>query len=139
MYVQATKASLKDAPRMNAGNVAGLIRGDQLAIVESKGLWFRAKSREKEGWISRLFLSTHKPIGETLLMKDIPQSLEKASRRRSSSYAVSAAARGLMTTERGRHGRELYQSDYESLDKLEQVELTPDQLEGFRSSAKLSQ
>lgn len=137
MYVQATKASLKDAPRMNAGNLALLNRGDELTIVESKGLWLRAKGREKEGWISKLFLSTHKPIGEAELMKDIPQSLEKASRRRSSSYAVSAAARGLMTTERGRHGRELYQSDYESLDKLEQVRLTPAQLEGFRSSANL--
>ena len=138
-YVQAVRADLKETARMDAPKIMTLKRGQQVDLFEKQGIWVRVKVREKEGWISRLFLSKHKPVGNADLDKDITTSLEKVSRRRSSSYTVSAAARGLMTSERGRQGREMYRSDFDALEKLETFEISRQAIDNFTASAKLNQ
>jgi hypothetical protein len=138
MYVQAVHADLKDAPKMSAGKVATLTRGDELAIVSKESVWFEVKKGAAHGWISRLFLSAHPPVGKADLQKDVPATLEKASRRRPSSYAVAAATRGVMLGERAREGREMYETDYDALEKMEAVSIDQGKLDKFVTSAKLT-
>lgn len=138
MYVQAAKVELRKEPRMDAARVVELPRGSELLVLEKQTVWYRASAGGKEGWVSRLFLSAHKPVGSADLAKDVNVSLEKASRRRSSSYSVSASTRGLTAEDRVREGRESYQSDFDALAKIEEYQVKKEDLDNFRRSAKLS-
>lgn len=134
LYVQSVKATVRSEPKISAEAVTTLERGKKLTVLEQNGDWIKIKTKKYSGWISRLFVSTHKPIGQADLVQDMSTNLEKASRRRPSSYAVSASARGLMMGDRAREGNELYKSDYEALDKVEQYKLPVDKLETFIST-----
>ena len=137
MYVQSLRAELKKEAKMSAAKVVEVRRGDVLTIESREGGWVKARHGEKSGFISRLFLSSHRPVGAAELSKDIPTSLEKATRRRASSYAVSASTRGLVLDSRARQGREMYRSDFEALEDLEGYRVPDDDLDKFGSSAKL--
>lgn len=137
MYVQAVKAGLMSEPKMGGVKVEELKRGEELTVVEKKDLWFHVRHGAKDGWASKLFLTDHKPVGSAELSQSVDVSLEKASRRRSSSYAVSATTRGLSADERVRGGRALYNSDFEALKEMESYSLSKEDLALFRNSAKL--
>ena len=123
---------------MNADPVGQVKRGDKVTVLKKEGIWFQIRTAEKTGWVSRLFLSSHVPIGQADLDKDVPTTLEKANRRRSPAYAVSASARGLMIGDRARYGRELYETDFDALDRLEKFEVAPAALENFTSNGRLN-
>ena len=137
MYVQAAKTTLNSEAKMGASKVLELKRGDVLEVLEKKDVWFKVKSGGKEGWISRLFLSPHKPVGEADLNKEVNVSLEKASRKRASSYAVSASARGLNAGNRVREGREAYRADFDELEKVDKYAVDKGKLDAFKTSGKL--
>jgi hypothetical protein len=137
MYVQAVKIELKGAPQMNAAKVADLKRGDELKVLKKDGLWYQVKSGASLGFISKMFVSPNKPVGNADLNADVQVSLEKTSRRRSSSYSVSASTRGLSADARVRDGREMYRSDYEALKEVEGYEVKKGDLDNFQRSAKL--
>jgi hypothetical protein len=137
LFVQAVKADLREAPRADGGKLVELKRGTAVDVLEKKGLWVRAKADTKTGWISKLFLSANRPVGQADLQNAVPEEVEKASRRRSSSYNVSAASRGLMTDERTREGRTLYATDFEQLEAMEKYEVPSEKLKQFQTSGKL--
>ena len=115
MYVFAAKTTLKAGPKMSAQSVANVRRGDKLSVIATKGMWYRVKKGTAEGWISKLFIRKKKPIGRADLLKDSAMTKEKNSRKRSSSYAVSGATRGLTANNRVRGQREEYRSDFQAL------------------------
>ena len=137
LFVQAVKADLHEEAKLDSPTLVSLKRGNEVESLERQSMWVKVKYANKVGWISRLFLSTTRPVGEADLSNDIAGNLEKASRRRSSSYAVSASSRGLMTDERTRQGRALYRTDSESLDALESTSFEAAKLRGFQTEAKL--
>jgi hypothetical protein len=138
VYVQASRIDLKDSPKSGSARIGDVIRGEQLTVLETQGTWIKIKAGKKTGWISRLFVSSHRPVGNADLMKDVPESLPTSSRRRPSSYSVSATARGLMTSERGREGREMYQVDGEALERMEKYSLPKNVLDGFKTNGRLN-
>lgn len=123
MFVQSKKANLRAQPSGKAGIIETFRRGQKLQVIGKKGIWYEVKGGAHKGWVSRLFLSAHAPVGAAELSKTLPTSLEKDSRRRPASYAVSASTRGLTTSERVRTGRELYRSNFEALERLEKRKL----------------
>lgn len=137
-YVQAIKAELRKEPRTAAAVMARLSRGDSVSLVAKKDLWFEVRTGKAQGWVPRLFLSQHPPVGASEL-SNLPSgtSLEKASRRRPASFSVSASTRGLMLSERARRGQEQYPTDYDALSRLEEREPDPARVEKFRTTAKL--
>ncbi len=139
-YVQATRAEVRREPKTAGSLVARLFRGDSVSVVSKQDVWFEVKSAKYSGWVPRLFLSRYAPVGASELA-NLPAgaSLEKASRRRPASFAVSAATRGLMISERARKGQERFPTDYEALAQLEEREVPLGLLEQFRASAKLSE
>ncbi|MGK5088875.1 SH3 domain-containing protein [Bdellovibrionota bacterium FG-2] len=134
-YIQAAKADLKAEPKMDSKSLTQLKRGDPLTIEKKEGIWNYVKVGNKAGWVSKLFISATKPVGAAELSQNSNNNLEKSSRRRSSSYAVSAATRGL--TAEGRSGnRESLQSDFEALSTMEKDVPSDDKLNAFSASGK---
>ena len=107
MYVQSATAKLKSGPSMSAPDVATLNRGTIVFPGKNQGVWIEVTANNKTGWVSKLFISKTKPVGETELMKNPSETDSKVSRKRSSDFAVSAATRGLQSNDRVRDGREL--------------------------------
>jgi uncharacterized protein YgiM (DUF1202 family) len=141
MYVNPAKAQLRSEPKMNAPVLKELVRGTKLTVLKKEGIWYevatQAKSTEK-GWISKLFISPNAPVGEAELSNLANDAnLGKASRRRSSSYNVSASTRGLTAGNRGREGREAYQSDSEAVEKMDKLKPAEGEIQKFKKSGKL--
>jgi len=136
LYVQSAAAELKAEPKMSAAKVIDVKRGDRAYVVEKTDKWYRIRLGESEGWLPKLFLSDHKPVGRAELAHDIPVNLEKASRRRPPSYTVSAATRGLMAEgpQTGKKGEKL---DYGAVKKLEGMKPSSSDIESFRAQVKL--
>ncbi len=137
LYVQAAQTDLKQASAMNAPRVATLKRGDSLDVQEKQGIWYRVTASGNSGWVSKLFVSANKPVGSADLNKEVQVSLEKASRRRSSSYSVAASTRGLSAVGRAREGRDAYESDFDALREIENFSLSTGKLDNFKRSARL--
>lgn len=131
LYVHSQKIALKAEPNSNSADVETVVRGDELTQIEIKGIWLRVQKGEKTGWVSKLFVNKNKPIGAANLATEIPASEAKTSRRRESSYSVSASSRGLMPVERSRLGREEYRSDMRALENIEKSVYLPADVEGF--------
>lgn len=144
VYVQSAKAQLKAQARMDAADVAPLSRGDALEVLGKEGIWFQTRSTEgaaagKTGWVSKLFVSSQRPIGYNTLLTDVQEDLSKSSRRRTSSYDVSAAARGLTAVStRSREGQGQYRPDFYTLELIEKQQPTPQQLAEFQARGKLT-
>ena len=91
-YVQALSVPLRAAPGIQAAPVAGLKRGMVFTVQRRQGTWAYGTAARRTGWISRLFLSRQKPIGQADLNNKLPDdTLEKTNRRRPNSYAVSTS------------------------------------------------
>lgn len=144
VYVQSAKAQLKAQARMDAADVAPLARGDELEVLGKEGIWFQTRitggpARGKTGWVSKLFVSNQRPIGYNTLLTDVQEDLSKSSRRRTSSYDVSAAARGLTAVNtRSREGQGKYRPDFYTLELIEKQQPTPQQLAEFQARGKLT-
>ena len=144
IYVQSVKADLKTEPKLTATSVLSLRRGAELLVLKKEGAWLNVTSAGKTGWISKLFVNSNKPVGAAELATELlsDQGLAKATRRRSSSYAVSASTRGLTAGSRTREGREKYQADYDAVDKLEKTDqktLSEKDVRKFQDDGKLGQ
>lgn len=137
-YVQSAKAEMRAEPNSAGISVQSLKRGDAVIVLEQGPMWFKVKYKTKQGWIGKLFLSPYVPMGQTSLLKDTDETLEKSTRKRAPAYSVAASARGLMSEERRRFGQEKYRADYEALQQLESKETEEAKLEAFRNEAKLT-
>lgn len=140
VYVTSEKAQVKVDPRMDSHVLEELQRGAELKVLKKQGHWFQVSVNSKTGWVSRLFVSSHKPVGEadaSQLAAD--EKLAGAARRRASSYNVSASTRGLSAEKRGREGREVYQADPAAIDEMEKAKPDENQLRKFKNQGKLSE
>ena len=132
VFVQAERSEIRSEPKTGAQGVGTVTRGQELQVLEEKGAWYRVSTGGKAGWISRLFVSTHRPVGQAELGREIPTSVGKASRRRAPSYAVAAAARGLGgRTASRRDGQKV---DMEALEKMEKGQPSPAEIAAFAAA-----
>ncbi len=134
LYVQAVKTPLREAPAVSAKTLTELKRGTELKVVETKDLWVKVNTLGKTGWVAKLSTNTYKPIGQAKLQQELQGSPEKSSRKRSSSYAVSASTRGLSESSRVRTGREAYKADADALTKMEANTPTDAEVDNFAGS-----
>ena len=141
VYVQAADAALRAQPSMSAPKSGSVERGEELVVLRKEGLWYEVRrGGDPAGWIPRLFVSATRPVGHATLAKALDESvsLEKASRKRTSDYTVSAATRGLLTEGRTRTGRETYAADFDALERIEKREIDQNALDNFLRSANLT-
>ena len=131
LYVQSVNAPVYAMPDTASGIMATHERGTKLAGIEQKGNWHMIRVGGKTGWIYR-FLVNDQPPPETgtssTLINQYSDYSAKA-RRRPSSYTAAAAARGLREKRPG--FAEKYRLDYETLEKIEAIEITREELTAF--------
>src|ERR1051325_5183048 len=91
-YVQSTHADVHREAKTSGAILLSLNRGASVSVLNKKDSWFEIQTQNGTGWIQKLFLSRYAPSGASELA-NLPSgtSLEKASRRRPASFAVSAA------------------------------------------------
>lgn len=86
IYVHAVKAELKAEPKAGAQSQSTLTRGTALEVLKAPGQdgapanWYFVKTSNPvaEGWISKLFVRNHPPVGQSDLEKDVKDgSIEK--------------------------------------------------------------
>lgn len=138
VYVQAATAKLKAEAKVEAKDLAKLKRGDSLQILEAQGNWYKVQFNFTTGWVSKLFVSPSKPVTQSELVQSNDVSPEKTSRKRSSSYAVSAATRGLSAGSRSRDNNQKYRSNDQALEELEKNEIDEKSLQQFQKEGKLN-
>lgn len=139
VYVQAATAKMKSEAKAGSEDILTLNRGDQLEVLETKGSWIKVQSSGKTGWISKLFTSSNRPVGQAEVFKNEEVSKEKISRKRSSNYSVTAATRGLSAGGRQGAGREKYRSNDQELQRIEGQNIDPKKIENFEKEADLNQ
>lgn len=135
VFVTAANAKLKTEAKAGSADVIQVERGTQLSVLTESGSWYQVSQGAKTGWISKLFVSTTKPIGQNDLLKENAVTDEQMSRKRSSGYSVSAATRGLSATSRNQRG-EKFRSNNQALDELEKKSLKPEEILQFQDEAK---
>lgn len=139
IYVQSEKAKIKQEPNAKSADLFEVNRGDILDVIEANGLWLKIKVKNKDGWISKIFTSPNKPVGQSDLLKKTDESIEKVSRKRTSSYSVAASTRGLVASNRNRANAKKYRANFQSLEELEEQKINASEIEDFIKKGKLSQ
>lgn len=120
LYVQSVKAKLLSEPSFQAEPVDVISKGSQVEVVESQGRWIRVHYQDESGWINKLLVSSKPPLNKVTLLDEQPISQE--ARRRASSVATSAAARGLTAEDRARLNMK-DEFDYAALSQMESMKV----------------
>lgn len=137
MFVHASRTDLRAAPDTKAKALRTLSRGDSVKVLEAGNVWAKVEIAGVEGWVSKVFLTPTKPVGKAELSNEVGDSVEKSSRRRPSSYNVSAATRGLDGDAEVKDGKTLYKTDYDAVERIEKRKVAPGDVDRFRDAAKL--
>lgn len=144
LYVNSEKTQLRSEPQITSSALVEIPRGTALVVLKRDGIWFQVSTQtqdSKTGWVSKLFVSSRKPVGEAQVSHLASDSnLSKTSRRRASSYSVSASTRGLSAeSKRSREGRDSYQTDFSSVEKMEKKKIDQNELRNFKNQGKLNE
>lgn len=139
VYVQAASAKLKVEAKAGSADVHTVSRGATLKVLSAQGSWYQVEVDGKKGWISKLFTSPNKPVGQAEVFQTEEVSKEKVSRKRSSNYSVTAATRGLSAGGRQGGGREQFRSNDQELERMEGQKVDPKILEQFEKEGHTNQ
>lgn len=135
LYVQSLRASVVSEPRMSARRVMLVERGQQLQVIKQEGHWYNVTVDGQTGWISALLVSPTEPMKTVTPQSGYSTDISQNSRRRASRVTVTAAVRGLAEDERRRLGSES-RADFASLEKIEAIEISDEELDRFISELK---
>lgn len=123
---------------MDAETVAKLKRGTAVQSGDSKGLWVSVTTGKLRGWVHKFGLNSHKPKTEAELKQDLAVTGQaRISRQRISNRSVTMGVRGLTAGNRAREGRDVYPSDYQAVDKINQKKVDEKELQTFKRNGSL--
>lgn len=118
-YVRSYKAFLLNAPKYGAKKISLVKKNEAVEETDIQGNWLKVKAKGREGWISKLVLTTSVSNRKISLLSQKIDITSKA-RRRASTYSSTASARGLVESGRKRIGS-TQEPDYTALKKLEEI------------------
>ncbi|HLP99392.1 MAG TPA: SH3 domain-containing protein [Sideroxyarcus sp.] len=101
-YVQSAKAKVLAEPSFRSKVVLEVVMGQALNSLGKQGSWMKISSGGKEGYVSSLLLSTRQPLNRKVVIQGDDTEIKMGVRRRASSFASAAAARGLTRDDRRR-------------------------------------
>ncbi len=128
--MQSTKAKLLATPAFNGTTVTLLEKGAELQFIEEQKRWVKVAFDDHEGWVSVLFVKSTPPLDKLKVISSEAVTLEGDARKRASAVATAGASRGLTD---GEDGTDQLQSDYDELELMESVTLSPSDLDEFGS------
>jgi hypothetical protein len=134
-YVQSATAKILSSPSFSAKTIAEARMGEKLGLKKTEKSWVTVVYDGEEGYVSSLLVSSHPPIEKRRFIKETDPKIERGVRRRSSSFASAAAARGLTREDRMRADME-GAADYQALEKMESLSFGDDDLTRFVKGGK---
>jgi len=120
LYVQSAKVRVLSAPSFQADTIGVILKGTPVEVIETQQRWVKVSHQGKAGWINRLLVSSRPPLKKVSPLEDQP--ISQGARRRASSAATSAAARGLRTEDRVRLNLK-NEFDYSALTQMESLSI----------------
>ena len=118
LYIQSVKAKLMSAPSFQAETLEVMDKGSSIEAIESGERWIKVGYHGKQGWVNRLLVAAKPPLKKITVLDE--QAVSQEARRRASSVATSAAARGLTAEDRTRLN-EKNGFDYEAVSRMESM------------------
>lgn len=134
-YVHSAQADVYSRPALSSHKSTRLIKGDKVSVVNRKGSWCEIEHAAGKGYIYAFLLKKEPVQTKNRLYSRLRsffhkiESISSKSRRRPSSYTATAAARGLR--DKRQHFAELYNSDYDTLEKIEAITISEDEALAF--------
>jgi len=117
LFVQSRTAPVFKKPSLTSMKLMVLAQGTKVTGLKKKGMWQQIQHNKKTGWVYSLMLSKALPQSPLDITSDQVDQMAQSARRRPSSYASAAAARGLVN-QRKRLAQKLGY-DYAALKKME--------------------
>jgi uncharacterized protein YgiM (DUF1202 family) len=134
-YVQSAKAKILSAPSFRSSVITEVTMGQALAFKGKDGSWIKVTFGGKEGYVSSLLVSTHQPLRHGGYIKAEDSEIKQGVRRRSSSFASAAAARGLTKEDRKRADTDEH-VDYRAVRDMEAMSFSDDDVRQFMEGSK---
>lgn len=129
-YVQSSRAKIFSEPSFKSSVVATVAMGERLNASGNDGGWVKVLIAGNAGYVSALLLSAHPPLKKAQIVKAEEPEVAEGVRRRSSSFASAAAARGL--TKEGRQRADDEEGgDINALKKMEALTFADDEVARF--------
>ena len=131
LYVHSVKASLYQAPSIGSKKIIELKKGSKIVCIEEKTNWYKVRHKGKDGWVYKLMVRKSPPLETKGLFTRLKslfwrvRMLRERSRRRPSSFTITAAARGLR--DKRQRFADKYRLDYEAVEKMESIEISDNQ------------
>jgi len=131
LYVQSSKAKIFANPSFQALLLVTANKGDALTLLETSDQWVKVRYRQHTGWIAALLVNAKPPQDKITVIKNQDSDAQKVDvRRRASSSAGAAAARGLRQDERARTSDQS-QTNYPAVEKMEATKVNEKDVETF--------
>ena len=138
IYIQSVTAKVYSEKKLGSESLGLVKRGQAFQVIAREGDWYNIKFNNKSAWISKLFVSSFKPVGVADISNIEKISPEKLSRKRSYNYSTSAATRGISVSERGRSHDEKFRTNTQALEKIENQPVNPIELKKFEDEGNLN-
>lgn len=135
-YVQSLKAKVMSGPSLKSDVIGEADKGQSLESTGREGNWVKVKHGSKEGYVPALLLSTRPPLERQGLISGEEAEIKAGVRRRASTFASAAAARGLTAEDRKRLGKE-EKVNYEAIEKMESFRLSAEEVIKFMEGGKI--
>lgn len=135
-YVQSVNAKIWIGSSFTSKVITEVKRGQILVSTGQQGSWIKVKFDGKDGYVPSLLLSTHPPLGKTVVIKADDSEIKQGVRRRASSYSSAAAARGLTKEDRKRADAE-EGTNFSALNKMESLSFSDDEVAQFMQGGGL--
>ena len=131
LYVQPFKAKVFAKPSLSSEMLGAVDSGFQLVSTGKEGNWVKLDYKGKQGFIPAVQTAKTPPLGKSTAQSVDASPRLAARARTSSSSAVVAGMKGLTYEDRARVTKG-ERSDFESLDKVESLKISSDELRSFQ-------
>ena len=131
LYVQPFKAKVFAKPSLSSEMLGAVDSGFQLVSTGKEGNWVKLDYKGKQGFIPAVQTAKTPPLGKSAAQSVDASPRLAARARASSSSAGVAGMKGLTYEDRARVTKG-ERSDFESLDKVESLKISSDELRSFQ-------
>ena len=129
-YVKSASAGILKEAKFGAEVLESVSQAQGVEFLEADKTWYKVQYQSVVGWIPKMALSAQKPLGDQASVIGQAQDLSEGARKRASVTTTAGAGRGLLE---GRQEQllDLRKFDYQALEKLENVWVSPQRGEEF--------
>ena len=135
-YVQSAKGKVMAEPSFRAKVLTTLTKGTEVNIIETRKRWVKIEQGNTTGWLSSFLVNKQPPIEKVTVLTGEESEMKGQVRRRASAAQAAGATRGLTADDRRRTEAQS-RVNYQSLRKIEQIEIPQEEIDRFAAGGNL--